>query len=170
MDHERLEVYQLARLMAREGNELLGSLRGARAELMDQFRRASLSVALNIAEGAGEFSPREKARFYRMAKRSATECGAVLDHIADLGFATPHQTAATKTLLRRIVGALVKLILSTARSAAPAETMPERSAARPGQAGARAEGGAEGRPPPAAPSPKPARAPKAFPGPGTGMG
>jgi four helix bundle protein len=33
---------------------------------------------LNIAEGAGEFSPSEKARFYRMARRSATECAAIL--------------------------------------------------------------------------------------------
>ena len=34
---------------------------------------------LNIAEGAGEFAPKEKARFYRMARRSATESAAVLD-------------------------------------------------------------------------------------------
>jgi len=34
---------------------------------------------LNIAEGAGEFAPKEKVRFYRMARRSATESAAVLD-------------------------------------------------------------------------------------------
>jgi four helix bundle protein len=139
MDHERLEVYQLARLLARECNELIPALRGARGELVDQFRRATLSVALNIAEGAGEFAPREKARFYRIAKRSATECGAVLDHIADLGIATPHQTAAAKTLLRRIVGALVKLILSTERSAGPAPSSPPEAvpAAGTGRTGRR---------------------------------
>ncbi len=34
---------------------------------------------MNIAEGAGEYAVDEKARFYRMAKRSATECAGVLD-------------------------------------------------------------------------------------------
>jgi four helix bundle protein len=119
LDHERLEVYQLARVLARESHAFIGGLPGGRAELNDQLRRATLSVALNIAEGAGEFAPREKARFYRIAKRSATECGAVLDHIADLGMVTPHQTATCKTLIRRIVGALVKLILATERTASP---------------------------------------------------
>jgi four helix bundle protein len=116
LDHERLEVYQIARLLAREGNAFLAALPGGRSDLADQFRRASMSVSLNIAEGAGEFAPKEKARFYRMAKRSATECGAILDHIADLGVVTPHQTATCKTLIRRIVGALVKLILATERT------------------------------------------------------
>ena len=31
------------------------------------------------AEGAGEYAVDEKARFYRMAKRSATECAGILD-------------------------------------------------------------------------------------------
>jgi len=34
---------------------------------------------LNIAEGAGESSPNEKVRFYRMARRSAIECAGILD-------------------------------------------------------------------------------------------
>ncbi len=42
-----------------------------RAYLSDQLQRAGLSIPLNIAEGAGEYSIDEKARFYRMAKRLA---------------------------------------------------------------------------------------------------
>ena len=36
-------------------------------------------MPLNIAEGAGEYATDEKIRFYRMAKRSATECAGILD-------------------------------------------------------------------------------------------
>jgi four helix bundle protein len=50
-----------------------------RAGLRDQLDRASTSVVANIAEGAGEFSRPEKARFYRIARRSATEVVAWLD-------------------------------------------------------------------------------------------
>src|SRR3990172_8149091 len=45
----------------------------------DQLQRAGTSVSLNIAEGAGEYSGSEKGRFYRMAKRSATECAGIFE-------------------------------------------------------------------------------------------
>lgn len=49
-----------------------------RAELSDQLDRASLSIALNIAEGAGR-AGRDQARHYAIARGSAFECLAVLD-------------------------------------------------------------------------------------------
>ncbi|MBR9988728.1 MAG: four helix bundle protein [Gemmatimonadetes bacterium] len=128
LDHERLDVYNLARELARVGNVVVQQVPPGRADLVDQFRRTSLSVPLNIAEGAGEFAPKEKARFYRIAKRSATECAAVIDHMIDLNLLHPAEVKTTKLLLRRIIGALVKLILSTERltqprpSSAPAPT------------------------------------------------
>ncbi|HKJ92261.1 MAG TPA: four helix bundle protein, partial [Longimicrobiales bacterium] len=53
----------------------------------DHLRTAALSIGLYIAEGAGEFRPREKARFYRMALRSAHECRAVYDAVDELDLA-----------------------------------------------------------------------------------
>jgi hypothetical protein len=61
LDHERLDVYKLARELARVGNVVVQQVPPGRADLIDQFRRTSLSVPLNIAEGAGEFAPKEKA-------------------------------------------------------------------------------------------------------------
>lgn len=119
LDHERLDVYQLARELAREGNRLMKQVPKGTAEHVDQFRRASMSLPLNLAEGGGEFAPKEKARFYRIAKRSVTECAAILDHMVDLGLLTEAQILPSKTLIRRIVGALVKLILSTERLNTP---------------------------------------------------
>ena len=136
LDHERLDVYNLAREFARAGNVVVQQVPPGRADLVDQFRRTSLSVPLNIAEGAGEFAPKEKARFYRIAKRSATECAAVHDHMIDLNLLHPAEVKATKLLLRRIIGALVKLILSTERIAQPRQ--PAAPAPAPARKRARA--------------------------------
>ena len=53
--------------------------------MADQLGRAALSIVLNIAEGAGEFSKKGKARFYRMALRSTTEWAATMDVCKILG-------------------------------------------------------------------------------------
>ncbi|WP_372371584.1 four helix bundle protein [Candidatus Uabimicrobium sp. HlEnr_7] len=49
------------------------------SHLSNQLQRVALSISLNIAEGAGEFSSAEKARFYRIARRSTTECASIID-------------------------------------------------------------------------------------------
>ena len=124
LDHERLEVYKLAREHARQSHRLLQLLPHGRADIADQYRRASLSIPLNLAEGGGEYAPAEKARFYRIAKRSATECAAVLDHLVDLQMLPESELRIAKALLRRIVSALVKLILSTERMSATRDVAP----------------------------------------------
>jgi four helix bundle protein len=63
-----------------------------------------------IAEGAGEFSGAEKARFHRSAKRSATECAAVLDVAKRRQSIDAGLYAQGRSLLLRIVGMLVKLV------------------------------------------------------------
>ena len=78
----------------------------------DQLQRAASSITLNIAEGAGEFSGAEKARFYRIAKRSATECAAILDLAKRRASISQDHFAQGRSLLLRIVGMLVKLVRS----------------------------------------------------------
>ncbi|MFN3201507.1 MAG: four helix bundle protein [Bradymonadia bacterium] len=109
LDHERLDVYRKSLEFLVLSDELCRQLPTGRAYLSDQLRRASLSVVLNIAEGAGEFSKAEKSRFYRMAKRSATECAAVLDclHMLRLGRAERAQDG--KSLLVDVVAMLIKM-------------------------------------------------------------
>ena len=62
-----------------------------------------------IAEGSGEFSKPEKARFYRIARRSATECAAVLDVAIRLELVTPSRCEPARELLIRIVSMLVNM-------------------------------------------------------------
>ena len=109
-DHEKMDVYKVAIEFLALADEIAEDLPRGRAYLVDQLRRACSSVALNIAEGAGEFSGDEKARFYRMAKRSATECAAVLDVCRRLRLADDTRLDSGRNLLLRIVSMLIPLI------------------------------------------------------------
>jgi len=83
-----------------------------RAYLADQLRRASSSVPANIAEGAGELTKRDKARFYRIARRSATECAAHLDVCRTLERTDSSRYDACRSLLLRIVAMLVRMAVA----------------------------------------------------------
>jgi four helix bundle protein len=78
-DHERLHVYKKTVAFAGNADRIAQKIRKRRRDLAEQLERASSSILLNVAEGAGEYSSLEKKRFYRMAKRSGTECAAILD-------------------------------------------------------------------------------------------
>ena len=47
--------------------------------LQDQCRRASSSIALNLAEGAGRSTRADQCRFFTIAFGSLRECQAILD-------------------------------------------------------------------------------------------
>ena len=72
-DHDKLDVYAVAIEFVGVADTIVERLPRGRAYLADQLQRAAISVPLNIAEGAGEFSAGDKARFYRIAARSATD-------------------------------------------------------------------------------------------------
>ena len=46
--------------------------------LKNQLLRASSSVALNLAEGYGKFTPRDRLRFFHIAMGSVRECQTAL--------------------------------------------------------------------------------------------
>lgn len=79
-------------------------------EIMDQLRRAALSATCNVAEGVGEFTPREKARFYRISRRSLAEAAAVLDVIRGLGLAEEEAVAEASAAARPAAAMLTGLI------------------------------------------------------------
>jgi four helix bundle protein len=111
-DHEKLDVYQLAIEFVARANDIVERLPRGRGYLADQLQRAALSVVLNIAEGAGKFSPADKAAFYTRARGSANESAAVLDVCGKLNLVTTTATDDNKALLERIAQMLTKLIKS----------------------------------------------------------
>jgi four helix bundle protein len=109
--HERLDVYRAAIEFLGLSEDIVNAVPKGRAYVIDQLRRASLSIALNVAEGAGEFAPADKARFYRMARRSGTECVAILDACRILRLAVDEPLVRGRELLHRIVSMLTAMVL-----------------------------------------------------------
>ena len=104
---ERLDVYQVA-LKFHRSVIPLARVRGI-ADLRDQLLRASESVVLNVAEGAGRFSPAEKRHFYRIACGSAMECMGALELLHNRNVFSNAGYQARRDLLIRIVQMLSRL-------------------------------------------------------------
>ncbi len=126
-DHEKLAVYQLAvefvawAQQVTEATVLTGPLR-------DQFDRASASIPLNIAEGNGKYSKRDRCRFLAVARGSALECAACLDVLVARKTVTPEAIHEGKGMLLRIVSMLTGLIASVSdRTAEEEEEVRRRS-------------------------------------------
>lgn len=109
LDHTKLDVYHRALDLLDLLDRLIDGLPPGRAHLKDQLDRAGTSVVLNIAEGAGEFSLPDKQRFYRMAKRSATETSAIIDILGRRGQAPADLLQPIQDLIVRVVSMLTKL-------------------------------------------------------------
>lgn len=108
-DYEKWDVYQAALELVILISEMVEQLPRGKAYLADQLQRAGTSVPLNIAEGAGEDAINEKARFYRMARRSAAECASIFDVCHRLRLIDENRYAESRTLLLRIVAMLTKM-------------------------------------------------------------
>jgi four helix bundle protein len=73
------------------------------AELRDQLDRASASVVLNIAEGAGRWSWKDKRRFYAIARGSATETAAIVSLLSVSSVIDGDARARASELAARVV-------------------------------------------------------------------
>jgi four helix bundle protein len=108
-DHEKLDVCREAIAFCAWVGELLNAI-SAKAAAKDQLDRASTSIPLNIAEGNGKFSTKDRARFLEIARGSALECAACLDVLVARKLATPEQIENAKENLARIVQMLMGML------------------------------------------------------------
>jgi four helix bundle protein len=108
-NHEKLDVYGEAIAFVAWLSAVLEGA-GRSGDVKDQLDRASMSIALNIAEGNGKFSPRDRCRFFDIAHGSALECAAGLDVLVAREKLTCEQIRPGKERLQKIVRMLVGLI------------------------------------------------------------
>ena len=108
-DHEKLEVYQESLVFCGWVGPFLDTI-SAKAAAKDQLDRASTSIPLNIAEGNGKFSRRDRARFFEIARGSALECAACLDVLVVRRLAFESQIEGGKERLVHVVRMLMGLL------------------------------------------------------------
>jgi four helix bundle protein len=74
---EKFPVYKRSEELVKKLQPVLNSKK-INLRMKDQLYRASSSICLNIAEGSGKYSKRDKKNYYTFARGSAQECVAVL--------------------------------------------------------------------------------------------
>ena len=110
-DHEKLNVYQRALSFVDFSNELFSKMPN-RIAACSQLDRASTSIPLNIAEGNGKYTAKDRCRFFDIARGSALECAAILDVMTKRKIIEAIKAYEGKMILREIVSMLVGLIQS----------------------------------------------------------
>jgi len=89
---EKLEVWKDARIFVTEMYKLTDVFpSNEKYGLISQIKRASVSIASNIAEGTSRFSDKEKIRFVEIAYGSVMEVYCQLCIALDLNFITNNQ-------------------------------------------------------------------------------
>lgn len=110
-DHEKLKVYQVTIKFVAWVTELRDELK-IKSQVTDHLDRASDSMVLNIAEGNGRFTSKDRCHFFDIARGSALECASSLDILVAKKIVTHERIEVGKEMLASIVSMLVGLIKS----------------------------------------------------------
>jgi four helix bundle protein len=114
-DHEKLDVYRLSIEYVAASYGIAKALSGANRHIRDQWLRAAQSIPLNIAEGNGKQSLKDKNRYFEIARGSALECAAIHDMLVAFAAIDEESNRQGKSRLKRIVSMLTRLIQRSGR-------------------------------------------------------
>ena len=87
LKHKSLHVYAASRELVNEVYRVSNLLPAdEKFNMVQQLRRAALSVKLNLAEGATRHSVQERKRYVEIARGSVVEIDAALETAVDLNY------------------------------------------------------------------------------------
>lgn len=109
LNHQRLKCYELSMFLAKKIPTLISQWPEGNYYLADQLKRAMASIPLNIAEANGRAGLKDRARFFSIARGSATEVSSIIDiaHVYGLVESSIHAEFQDKLL--QIVKMLYKI-------------------------------------------------------------
>ncbi|THU41361.1 four helix bundle protein [Niastella caeni] len=111
LNHKTLDVYKAAHEMLLECYIITRELPPEeKFVLVSQIRRASLSVKLNIAEGASRKSTAERKRFYEVARSSVVEIDSAVEAVVDIKYVALDNLQNLGILLNRCFSMLCNMI------------------------------------------------------------
>lgn len=109
---ENLEVYKRAMDLAEKISGLTETFPPkGHSHLVDQLKRASLSIPLNIAEGNGRWHTKERKNFFWIARGSVFECVPLLELCKRKELITDDHLSSLRAeleVLARMLSALIK--------------------------------------------------------------
>lgn len=114
--HTKLEIYGVIRSFTKECYSL--SKRFPAEEkfaMVQQLRRAALSVHLNNAEGCTRKSEIERKRYFEIARGSVIEIDAIMDVAEDLDYLTKSDMDSLGKLMIQVFKMLSGLINTTSK-------------------------------------------------------
>ena len=118
--YRRLEVYQNAKALSHEVCKLIKTFPAdERFSLCDQLRRAVMSIPINIAEGFGRFSSKEKAHFIQIAFGSLNEVMCELELAFDESYINQEQLNNMESMILFVKKQLATLHRSVLQNGEP---------------------------------------------------
>ena len=79
MNHQKLKCYAVLLETAKRMPSLVAKMPRGHSHLVDQLERALSSAILNLSEGNGRTSPKERARFFDISLASIAETSSAID-------------------------------------------------------------------------------------------
>lgn len=111
LNHQQLDIYKLSRVFVKDCYFATKSFpQEEKFALVQQIRRAALSVHLNIAEGCSRKSDAERKRFFEISRGSIIEIDAALDAASDIGYCSKEGLKELGLGMVRCFSMLSKLI------------------------------------------------------------
>jgi four helix bundle protein len=111
LKHKSLDVYLTVRELTKEvykGSMLLPA--EEKFNMVQQVRRAALSVKLNLAEGSTRRSDVERKRYLEISRGSVVEIDAALETAVDLEYFKKEELQNVGELLNKCFAMLSKMI------------------------------------------------------------
>lgn len=113
MEYEKFPIYEKALSVAENVKLLCDKINNKEYSFIkDQLLRASSSIVLNIAEGAGKWTKKDKINFYRISRGSAYESRAAIDLLLRYGLINKEKASYIKNELFQIYQGLNNLMSS----------------------------------------------------------
>lgn len=100
--HTKLDVYQASQVLALECHKITRAFPpDERFAMVEQLRRAALSVHLNLSEGCSRKSKGERTRYYEISRGSVIEIDGCLDIAVKPGYVKTEELQALSTAIVR---------------------------------------------------------------------
>jgi four helix bundle protein len=84
-DFEKLEVYQIAKALVVDTLKHIYANKNLDPFIREEWKKASMSILLNLAEGTGRMTNSDKKHYITIARSAVFECVAILEVLSQLG-------------------------------------------------------------------------------------